>query len=79
MSTPLTIDAVFDGNVFRPAEPVSLPPNSRVRLTFESPPPKQSESPSFLQVARDLKLDGPPDWASNLDHYLYGDGGDDEP
>lgn len=79
MSNPSTIDAVFDGSVFRPAEPVSLPPNSYVRITFEAPASKQSESPSFLQVARDLKLDGPPDWASNLDHYLYGDIGNDEP
>ena len=27
---------------------------------------------SFLQTARELHLEGPADWASNLDEYLYG-------
>jgi hypothetical protein len=27
---------------------------------------------SFLQTARSLDLQGPPDWASKLDDYLYG-------
>ena len=34
-----TIDATFDGIVFRPAEPISLKPNTRVRLTVETPEP----------------------------------------
>ena len=29
-----TIEAIFDGLVFRPLEPVELVPNSRVRLTI---------------------------------------------
>lgn len=29
-----TIDAVFDGLVFRPLEPVDLAPNTRVRITL---------------------------------------------
>jgi hypothetical protein len=29
----MTIEATFDGQVFRPAEPISLPPNTTVRLT----------------------------------------------
>ena len=29
-----TIEAIFDGLVFRPLEPVELAPNSRVRLTI---------------------------------------------
>ena len=33
MST--TIDAKFDGEVFRPIGPVSLPPDTNVRLTVE--------------------------------------------
>jgi hypothetical protein len=72
-----TIEATFDGQVFRPTEPVSLPPNTVVRLTVE---PVSTEQPtSFLRTALSLKLDGPPDWASNLDKYLYGrrDEGDD--
>src|SRR5262249_59553557 len=30
-----TIEATFDGQVFRPARPISLPPNTTVRLTVE--------------------------------------------
>jgi hypothetical protein len=66
-----TIEATFDGRVFRPTEPVSLPPNTTVRLTVEPLPEKPN---SFLRTARSLRLEGPPDWASNLDVYLYGEG-----
>ncbi|MEO1352137.1 MAG: hypothetical protein AAFW84_25595 [Cyanobacteria bacterium J06635_15] len=30
-----------------------------------------SQSRSFLQTARSLQLDGPSDWSSRLDYYLY--------
>jgi hypothetical protein len=73
MST--TIEATFDGDVFRPTGPVPLSPNTPVRLTVEKLPagPVAPGSPtSFLQTARALRLQGPPDWASNLDEYLYG-------
>ncbi|MDX6496948.1 MAG: hypothetical protein QOG23_208 [Blastocatellia bacterium] len=30
------------------------------------------EPTSFLQVARSLRLQGPADWSSRLDDYLYG-------
>ncbi len=66
-----TIEATFDGQVFRPSGPVSLPPNTVVRITIESVP----DAPrSFLSTARSLELEGPPDWASKLDSYLYGEG-----
>jgi hypothetical protein len=67
------IEATFDGIVFRPKAPVALEPNTQVRLTVE---PLQAEPPrpgSFLQTARSLKLEGPPDWSANLDKYLYGE------
>lgn len=32
----------------------------------------EQNSESFLRVARSLNLDGPPDWSSRLDDYLYG-------
>ena len=63
-----TIEATFDGRVFRPTGPVALPPNTNVRITIESMPASPT---SFLRVARSLNLEGPPDWASRLDHYLY--------
>jgi hypothetical protein len=67
-----TIEALFDGTVFHPTESLVLAPNTRVRLTIETVPPAESRAVSFLRTARALKLDGPPDWAANLDEYLYG-------
>jgi hypothetical protein len=65
-----TIKATFDGTVFRPSTPVTLPPNTVVRLVVE---PIQDTPSSFLRTARSLNLDGPTDWSSRLDDYLYGD------
>jgi hypothetical protein len=67
-----TIEAVFDGKVFRPDDPLGLEPNTRVRLTIETVPPESSKAKSFLHVARSIHLEGPPDWAANLETYLYG-------
>lgn len=66
------IEAVFDGTAFRPKEPLPLEPNTRVRITIESVQPPTEKTKSFLLVARSLSLDGPPDWAVNLEAYLYG-------
>ena len=67
-----TIEAVFDGKVLRPEDPLTLEPNTRVRITIETVEPSTSEVASFLDTARSLNLDGPPDWAVNIDNYLYG-------
>lgn len=67
-----TIEAIFDGKVFRPNDPLGLEPNTRVRLTIETVQAEPSKVKSFLHVARSLNLDGPPDWATNLETYLYG-------
>ena len=67
-----TIEALFDGTVFRPAEPITLHPNTRVWIAIEIIPPAVQEETSFLQVARSLNLEGPADWATNLEEYLYG-------
>ena len=65
----LTIDAIFDGQVFRPIQPITLPTNLRVQIAVTA-----EEMPvlSFLDVAESLKLEGPPDWSARLDEYLYG-------
>lgn len=62
-----TIEAVFDGKVLRPQDPVGLEPNTRVRITIETLEPSSGKAASFLRTARSLNLDGPPDWAMNLD------------
>jgi predicted DNA-binding antitoxin AbrB/MazE fold protein len=67
-----TIEAVFDGAVFRPAQPLSLEPNTRVWIIIEIAPPSVDQT-SFLHTARSLNLDGPADWSAHLERYLYGD------
>jgi hypothetical protein len=64
-----TIDAMFDGAVFRPAEPIALEPNTRVRLTVETPMSATEPTASFLDTARSLNLEGPVDWSANLHRY----------
>ncbi len=72
------IAAVFDGQVFRPTEPIELPANTRVQITIETVTPDEQETVSFLQTARSLNLEGPSDWSANVDKYLYGQGTQDE-
>ena len=67
------IEAVFDGAVLRPAEPLLLEPNTRVWIVVETMRPVETRSTSFLRTARALKLEGPADWSENLEHYLYGE------
>jgi AF2212-like len=78
-----TIEATFDGEVFRPTKPVALEPNTPVKLTVETATPRVAEAErsaatgkpySFFEVARSLQItDGPPDWSANVDKYLYGE------
>lgn len=66
----VTVDAVFDGQVFLPVQPVRLPANTRVQIAVTADEPLPPVS--FLDVAESLALDGPPDWSLQLDEYLYG-------
>ena len=68
-----TIEATYDGTVFRPVEPLTLEPNTRVWIVIETTLPPPDPARSFLQTARSLNLEGPPDWSANLEKYLYGD------
>jgi predicted DNA-binding antitoxin AbrB/MazE fold protein len=73
-----TFEATYDGKVLHPESPLVLKPNTRVRITVESVERSGSdeERGSFLRTARSLNLEGPRDWAENLDAYLYGDARD---
>lgn len=66
----LTIEATFDGEVFRPIEKVDLKPDITVEIIIKETK-KESEPYSFLKYARSLKLDGPSDFSKNIDKYLY--------
>ena len=48
-----TIEATFDGEVFRPTGPIALPPNTSVRLINE---PLPGPPVSFLRTAQALRL-----------------------
>jgi hypothetical protein len=65
----VTIDAVFDGRVFLPIQPIRLPANTRVQIAVTA---DEQAPTSFLDVAETLALDGPADWSRQLDEYLYG-------
>jgi hypothetical protein len=69
-----TLTVIFDGNVFRPEEPVDLAPNARYRITIEAEPPGVEQPVNrtlrwILEHAMDMGL---PDFAEQHDHYLYG-------
>jgi predicted DNA-binding antitoxin AbrB/MazE fold protein len=67
-----TIEALYDGQVIRPDAPLTLEPNTRVRITVTPVKSTRGKKKSFLATARSLKLKGPTDLAENLDDYLYG-------
>ncbi len=73
-----TIEAVFDGQVLRPDDPLALEPNTRVRITIETVEPNPRKEKSFLDTARSLNVDGPPDWSLNIEAYLYEGKSEDE-
>ena len=69
-----TLYATFDGEVLRPHRPVSLEPNTRVRLTIEdADTEKTPPASSFLKTAKSLRLEGPNDWSERLEDHLYED------
>lgn len=63
------IEATFDGTVFRPTDPVELPPDSRWRLIVE---PAQPEGLWSLLQRAIGSVEAPADWSEEHDHYLYG-------
>ena len=67
------LDATFDGEVFMPDEPIDLEPNTKVKLKLIVKKSKKSGKPySALEYMASLNLDDPPDFAANIDEYLYG-------
>lgn len=73
----LECTVVFDGQVLRPETPLDLPKNARFQVTLTplAPASPTSEGPSSpWQVLRQHagSIEGPEDWAKQLDHYLYG-------
>jgi hypothetical protein len=72
-----TITGTYDGRDIHPDEPLPLPRNTRVTLTWRAEEPAKDEDEdigvsTFLDVALSLNVEGPPDWSARIDHYLYG-------
>ncbi len=65
-----TVFAVFDGEVFRPTEPLELPADTEYRLTIEEQGPETSANePPLMKYARlAQELDLPSDFAAQHDH-----------
>ena len=61
-----TLEAVFDGTVLWPQQPLALPPQTRVWITIDTSALMPTVAPSFLRVARSLQLQGPADWSDVL-------------
>jgi hypothetical protein len=70
----ITIDAVFDGEVLRPQSPLPLVLNQHYSVTIEDAPIAVSGTEDAWSVLRELAgtYDGPTDWSSEHDHYIYG-------
>lgn len=75
----MTVAATFDGRVFVPAEPVSLPVNTPARVTVAdpSPAPELPPGPTLLDLLAAFEAlpdnpDAPIDGSINYKHYLYG-------
>jgi len=69
-----TVQAIYDGAVLRPSQPLDLDANTRVRITVEVEGlAHDGPALGFLQAFRSADFDGPTDYARNVDKYLYGD------
>jgi predicted DNA-binding antitoxin AbrB/MazE fold protein len=73
-----TIQAVYEGGVFKPREPVALQEGAAVELTVHADPAFVPADPAkvlhFLEEIAALPLEGPNDGFSGADHdkILYG-------
>lgn len=68
-----TVTMRFDGEVFRPTEPLDLPANTEYRVTIEAIEQAEPSADRPLMKYLDLVVDmGISDLAEQHDHYLYG-------
>jgi hypothetical protein len=67
-----TVTAVFDGQVLRPDTPVDLKPNVRYRVTIDHEVQVGGDGNAWDTLEGLIgTIQGPEDWAAELDHYLY--------
>ena len=68
----MTLEATYDGEVFRPAEKPDLEPDTKVEIIVKDLKEKKGEPYCSLKYMASAKIDAPPDFATNIDEYLYG-------
>ena len=75
----VAIKGHFDGKVFVPDEPVDLPRGQAVVMHVQCAPAVEgTAATNGEENAWDVlaklagTVEGPPDWAAQHDHYLYG-------
>ncbi|MGO8670440.1 MAG: hypothetical protein ACLQVD_03610 [Capsulimonadaceae bacterium] len=70
----ITVDAIFDGQVLRPQSPLPLVLNQHYSVTIEDPATVTSPKEDAWSVLHELAgtYNGPTDWSSEHDHYIYG-------
>ena len=68
-----TLEATFDGAVFRPDTPPGIPPDTRCRISVEEIPSEEPRG-NVWDVLERLAgtIDAPEDWAEEHDHYIHG-------
>lgn len=70
-----TLIVTFDGSVLHPEKSLDLEPNKRYKIQIIS---EETSSENTSENAWDIleslaaTIDGPEDWSSEHDHYLYG-------
>lgn len=69
-----TLTVVFDGEVFRPTEPVELPAGTEYRVTLEPRAEAGAGPPESVRriLERSTDLGLPADLAAQHDHDLHG-------
>lgn len=68
-----TITVIYDGQVLRPETTVDLEINARYRVTIEElAPPSHAGNAWDVLESMTGSVEGPVDWATEHDHYLYG-------
>jgi predicted DNA-binding antitoxin AbrB/MazE fold protein len=70
----ITVEAVYENGVLKPAQPLPLKEHEKVRVTVEQKQPSLAER--IVASARALPQETldrlPADGASQHDHYIYG-------
>jgi len=67
------LKAIFDGEVFKPEEPVKIPAQTTVELVVRVPENGKKGKPySLFHALTEMNLHGPSDWSEHFEDYLNG-------